>query len=68
MLSEALLVKALEMAVTVAAAYGGVKTSLNGARKDIGDIKHDVAEIKEKQSDFHARVSVLEDRSDRPAA
>lgn len=60
-----LLGEGLKLLVTIAAAWGSVKASLNGARKDIAEIKVDVKGISTAMSNHHARISVLEDRSDR---
>lgn len=65
MIDNTMLAEALKLLVTIAAAWGSVKTSLNGARKDITEIKGDVKALSTAISGQHARLSVLEDRSDR---
>lgn len=65
MIDNTMLAEGLKLLVTIAAAWGSVKTSLNGARKDIAEIKVDVKDISANLSSQHARLAVLEDRSER---
>lgn len=44
-------------AVTLAGAFFGVKYGLNGARKDIGDIKAGVKELHTGQTDLRVKVA-----------
>lgn len=64
----ALLSEGVKLLVTVAAAWGSVKASLNGARKDIAEIKVDVKGIVAEQGKQSTRLAVLEDRQDRDSA
>lgn len=50
--------------LTFAAAFGGIKMSLNGARKDITEIKGDVKEIRTSQAQHGERIAALEAKSD----
>lgn len=61
----ALLSEGVKLLVTVAAAWGSVKASLNGARKDIAEIKVDVKGIVAEQAKQATRVAILEDREQR---
>lgn len=59
---EPWLQQAITALVTFSAAWGGVSTKLNGARADITEIKADVKDVKEKQSQHGERLASLESK------
>lgn len=63
-----LLGEAVKLLVTVAAAWGSVRASLQSAAKDISEIKSDVKGIIAEQGKQAVRLAVLEDRQERDTA
>ena len=49
-----------KLVATGLVAFGGLKAALNGAREDIKEIKVDVKEIKDTQTDHTVRLAVIE--------
>lgn len=61
-MSEPMLLEALKLALVMAATYGSVKASLNGARADITEIKEDVKELGKTLTKHEVRIAILEER------
>ena len=59
---EPWLQQAITALVTFSAAWGGVKSTLNGARDDIREIKGVTRDIQEKQSIHGERLAALESK------
>lgn len=59
-----LLSEGIKILATVAAAYGSVKATLNGARQDITEIKGDVKEIRGTLVEHGEAIAVLKERRD----
>lgn len=60
MITPEMLTEGLKLLAVVAAAWGSVKTSLNGARADIASIKVTVGKIDEKVGAHGERLARLE--------
>lgn len=60
--------EALKLIVTVAAAWGSVKASLNGARADITEIKSDVKDIGKTLQKHGEDIAVLKEQANQERA